>query len=115
MRPAASGFPRTPLLKLSEKSRTPLQRSLTGHRNRFFSGRFGVRTPAKSTVETPLLPLFGQFQRNCLENPDGLHFGVSEVGKTRREAPLLPLCRTKDTQSRVSNYLSNSFSRILAE
>src|SRR5215218_7458835 len=47
--------------------------------------------------------------RNCLENPDGLHFGVSEVGKTRRETPLLPLCGTKDTQSRASSYLPNSF------
>src|ERR687898_1836685 len=36
MRPAASGFPRINLLKLSEKSRLPLQRSLTGHRNGAF-------------------------------------------------------------------------------
>src|SRR5215212_2247894 len=54
-------------------------------------------------------------ERNCLKNPDGLHFGVSVVGKTRREAPLLPLCDTKDTQSRASSYLPNSFSRKLAE
>src|SRR5215210_8603427 len=52
-------------------------------------------------------------ERNCLKNPDGLHFGVSEVGKTRREAPLLPLCGTKDTQSRASSYLPNSFRRFI--
>ena len=47
-------------LKLSEKSRMRLQRSLTGHRNSTFSAHSGVRIPAKSTVEALLLPLFGQ-------------------------------------------------------
>src|SRR5215213_9257780 len=41
--------------------------------------------------------------RNCLVNPNGLRFGVPEVGKPRGEAPLLPLyatCATKNTRSR---------------
>src|SRR5215216_1239585 len=61
MRVYESGFPRMSLLKLSEKSRTSLQRSLTGHRNGTFSAHFGLGTSAKSMLEALLLPLFGQF------------------------------------------------------
>ena len=38
--------------------------------------------------------------RDCLENPNVLHFGVPGVGKTREEAPSLPLCTTENTRSR---------------
>src|SRR5215208_2368892 len=47
--------------------------------------------------------------RNCLENPHGLHLEVPEVGKTRGEAPSLPLCTTKNTCSRPVKLFSKQF------
>jgi hypothetical protein len=38
-------------MKPSEKPRTRLVRSLTGHRKRFFSGHFGLRTSPNSQSE----------------------------------------------------------------
>src|SRR5215217_5521545 len=47
--------------------------------------------------------------RNCLENPNGLHLGVPEVGKTRGEAPSLPLCAAKNTCYRPVQLFSKQF------
>src|SRR5215213_4784480 len=48
--------------------------------------------------------------RNCLENPNGLHLGVPEVGKTRGEAPSLPLCAAKNTCYRPVQLFSKTVS-----
>src|SRR5215208_7506804 len=63
-----SEFPRTPYTKLSEKSRTLLQRSLTGHRN-------GTCRPVLAFVYRPNLrskrcsyPFSDSFRRDILGN-----------------------------------------------
>src|SRR5215208_1782905 len=57
----------------------------------------------------PTLANCGCSTRNCLENPHGLHLEVPEVGKTRGEAPSLPLCTTKNTCSRPVKLFSKQF------
>jgi hypothetical protein len=56
-----------------------------------------------------LPPSDGQSQRNCLENPNKLHFEIPGVGKTREEAPLLALCATENTGSRPIQLFSKQF------
>jgi hypothetical protein len=48
-------------------------------------------------------------ERNCWENRNELHFRVPEVGNTRGEAPLLPLCGTTNADPVSASYLPNSF------
>ena len=58
---AGSLFPRRTPLKLSEKSRMPLQPSLTGHQGGLLGPFWRLYTGQRATVETLLRPLFGQF------------------------------------------------------
>src|SRR5215218_9441433 len=53
--------------------------------------------------------------RNCLENPNGLHFRVPGVGKMGEEAPLLPLCATQNTGSRPIQLFTKQFLRNCLE
>src|SRR5215207_8174503 len=49
----------------------------------------------------PVASVHPTAERNCLVNRNGLHFGVPRgVGRTREEAPLLPLCAREYTRSR---------------
>jgi hypothetical protein len=57
-----------------------------------------MRTPAKSTVETPLLPLFGQFQKGYL-------LGNSE-GIKRAGAELDPGPLRKTTVEQMTSHLA---------
>jgi hypothetical protein len=62
-------------------------------------------------TENPRRTLLGKWAsgRNCLENPNELHFRVPEVGKTRREALFLPLCGTKNTRFRLLQIFTKQF------
>ncbi len=42
---------------------------------------------------TPLQPSFQTVSRNCLVNPNGLYFGVPEVGKTEGTSALIAALR----------------------
>jgi hypothetical protein len=92
---------------------------LTNGRRYYTEGKYGASsqsTPTTSTEHDPLerlaeltddlpritpLKLFG--------NPNGLHSGIPRGGKTRREAPILPLCDTKNTRSRPVQLFTKQF------
>src|SRR5215207_2347829 len=62
--------------RLSEKSRTRLQSTLSVTRKGTFSAHFGLRILAKSMVEGLLEPLFGRSRTDYSRKPSFLYTGV---------------------------------------
>src|SRR5215207_6633625 len=77
-------------LRLSEKSRTPLQRSLTGHRNGTFRAvlAFVYWPNLRSKLRSD--PFSDSFSRNCLINRSRYYFGVPRASIRGQTSPILP-------------------------
>src|SRR5215203_442086 len=98
-------FPRIPLLKLSEKSRTPLQRSLTGHRNGTFRAVLAFVYWPNLRSKPRSDPFSDSFSRDCpkslgracnvalrvIERVPLAHFGLRIPAKSTVGALLEPL------------------------
>jgi hypothetical protein len=59
------------------------------------------------------MPNFREFYfRNCLENPNRLHFVVPRVGGTGRKAPFATLSATKNMRSKPVQLFSKQFRKV---